>query len=839
MNGRGMPRWFLSYHSPDQALAQRLKAAIEHRDSDSQVFFAPTHMRAGRSWSAQLADEIAQADAFILLIGEKGIGEWQELEYDEALDKWTMFRNKSPDFPLIVVLLKGQTAPGLQFLRRMHWIITPDPSSEKDIGRLFDALAGHGTSPAELWRYTSPYRGLEAMEEKDSDYFFGRQRETGEVLNALATVERLPVLIGNSGVGKSSLAKAGAIAALKRQAWPEQVTAGNSWPGVFKDSRQWCFLSFKPGTDPIKSLVDSFLDVWQFEAEYERVREQKGWTELLLGKGTLSDLIEATERRRAKLDQPKPPAFLLYVDQGEELYVRSEEQQRRRFSELLAQALTNPHLHIMMSLRSDFLGRLQSDKPLFKARQQIDVSPLGEEELREVVSRPAELLGAQFDTDRLVDIITRRAAEESVKDVGALPLLSYTLDDMWTQMVRRGDGKLRIPAQSFELGGVLVNRADNFLATRPGAEYALRRILTLKLATVRENGEPTRRRAPRSEFSEDEWRLVSELADHPNRLLVTATSEAGETYAEVAHEAVFRRWERLRAWIVSERDFLRWKSALDDDYRRWIEAPEGSKNEALLFGLALSQAQEWKAKRAGDLSKADLEFIELSQKREENERRSKDRLRRRAYWIGAAALILLTVFAGDKVRQQRSELADRASIANENFVAAVNSAQRILDRLNYSVSIGDIDAKGANNVLHEAKTILETVQQVNGTLKTTSPFVHLQHTIWDIDMKLENYPDAYTSANKAREATEPLLAANPNNPEVIQLLYSSLWRIGDAIAYRGNDRATQEQALQTYRDAEGLARQMAQMAPRDVGRQRDLIFVRLKMGDEHQMLRDN
>ena len=25
----------------------------------------------------------------------------------------------------------------------------------------------------ELWRYTSPYRGLEAMEEKDSDYFFG------------------------------------------------------------------------------------------------------------------------------------------------------------------------------------------------------------------------------------------------------------------------------------------------------------------------------------------------------------------------------------------------------------------------------------------------------------------------------------------------------------------------------------------------------------------------------------------------------------------------------------------------------------------------------------------
>src|SRR5262249_32950477 len=128
-----MARWFLSYHSPDQALAERLKAAIERNDSQSRVFFAPTHLRAGRSWSAQLAKEIAEADAFILLIGEKGVGDWQELEYDEALDKWVNCRKRSADFLLIVVLIEGKTAPGLQFLRRMHWIVTPDPTSEKTI----------------------------------------------------------------------------------------------------------------------------------------------------------------------------------------------------------------------------------------------------------------------------------------------------------------------------------------------------------------------------------------------------------------------------------------------------------------------------------------------------------------------------------------------------------------------------------------------------------------------------------------------------------------------------------------------------------------------------------
>ena len=89
----------------------------------------------------------------------------------------------------------------------------------------------------------------------------------------------------------------------------------------------------------------------------------------------------------------------------------------------------------------------------------------------------------------------------------------------------------------------------------PPIRGELRRIFTLKLATVREGEEPTRRRAARSEFTDEEWRLVNELADHPNRFLVTATSEAGETYAEVAHEAVFRRWDKLRDWIAAEREY--------------------------------------------------------------------------------------------------------------------------------------------------------------------------------------------------------------------------------------------------------------------------------------------
>jgi formylglycine-generating enzyme required for sulfatase activity len=109
---------------------------------------------------------------------------------------------------------------------------------------------------------------------------------------------------------------------------------------------------------------------------------------------------------------------------------------------------------------------------------------------------------------------------------------------------------------------------------------------------------------------------VCEMADHPNRLLVTATPEGGETYAEVAHEAIFRRWNKVREWIAAEREFLAWRSGLETARRAWQATHDKSKQDALLMGAALTQAQSWFAQRAEDLPKVDREFIALSIERE-------------------------------------------------------------------------------------------------------------------------------------------------------------------------------------------------------------------------------
>ena len=612
---------------------QGLEAALRRKDPEAHVYFAPKSERAGGFWLPSLANEIGEATVFVLLVGEKGVGSWQVLEYNEALAR----RVKEPAFPLVPIVLDGQPAPGLPFLRQLHWIITADPASESSLALLMDAAAGGGTTPRELWRHTAPYRGLAAMTESDSDYFFGRGRETVETIGALAaTSDKLSVLLGNSGVGKSSLAQAGAIAALMRQAWPETTEAPGAWPQVFNDSRRWCFLKLKPGTEPVRALVEPFLWTWQLDAvDPKRAKLQSSWVgELLDGKVKLRDLLDATQARyRHELHQPEPPAFLIYIDQGEELYVRAEERERQRFSEILADTLGDPRLRVLMSMRSDFLGDLQNDEPLFNTHRKIDVPPLREAQLREVVSKPAALLGARFETDHLADDIARHAAEESNKDAGALPLLSYLLDDMWRSKDPKWDGILRLPAPAIELGRVLVDRANEFIAAHPDSKEHLRRIFTLKLATVREDGEPARRRALRHEFSDDEWRLVSELADDPNRLLITATPESGEAYAEVAHEAIFRRWEKLRDWIAAEREFLAWRTGLEAARRAWQAMPENSRNNALLMGAALTQAQSWLGKRSDDIPEVDRDFIALSRKAAQRRR------------LRARALIGVLVFA--------------------------------------------------------------------------------------------------------------------------------------------------------------------------------------------------
>ena len=226
--------------TPPIAFAARLLA----RRPGLDVYFAPLRNDAGAYWISRLDAELGQADAMLLLLGER-IGPWQELEYYDALR-----RNRQLTRPLIAPVLLGKTAPGLPFLDQFHRLGADGVDTESLIGSILQALDGvevRDTVPP--WRLVNPYRGLLAMDTQDAAYFFGREALTGEILARIARQpDHIQALIGNSGVGKSSVAKAGVLASLKSRLWPGDLD--HPWPPALDGGPRWPSSSCGPARGP-------------------------------------------------------------------------------------------------------------------------------------------------------------------------------------------------------------------------------------------------------------------------------------------------------------------------------------------------------------------------------------------------------------------------------------------------------------------------------------------------------------------------------------------------------------------------------------------------------------
>jgi formylglycine-generating enzyme required for sulfatase activity len=615
-----MMRVFLSYHTPDRIIALSLKRAIEDTLRGADVFVDQTHLRYGHLWQPSLFDAIAKAQAFLILVSHRA-GDWQKFEYYEALDR----KVKNDAFVLLPVIIADRAkgpAANLPGLAQLHWIESTEPTAPDPLAKIVAALqAREVAKPPEPWRAINPYRGLVALEEQDADFFFGRKSETGEIIDKIiAAPSRLIALVGNSGVGKSSLVQAGVIGSLKRQRWPGREHA---WPETLKDSRAWAYLAMKPGEDPIGALMSEFAALWFPDpTDPKRVDRRQEWAERLReGKARLADVIKASDDHlRNELSLTPPPRVLLYIDQGEELYARSPPAERKRFSEIIADGLArNPErLIVMTSQRADYYGELQANAALFRLTETIDVPPLGADNLALVLREPARVLGVGFESDDLVSHVVTSVEDQP----GALPLLADLFTDLWERMRERGDGTLRVSdrREIIQVGAALSKRADQFLAKHPDKVDAVKRLFTLRLAHVPRQGEPVRARWERdakqgSDPAVDaEWALVERLAGPDWRLIVTGEKD-GKATAEVAHEILFKTWPTLKRWLEDERDFLVWRGELGSRREEYDKAGrEGARRQrqALLMGLPLDTAKKWLAARRGDIEPADQAFIGAS-----------------------------------------------------------------------------------------------------------------------------------------------------------------------------------------------------------------------------------
>jgi hypothetical protein len=612
-----------------------IKAALKASLPNLDVFVDQTELRYGHLWQPALFDAIAKADAFVILVSNR-IGDWQKVEYYEARDR----KAKDDSFVLLPIIIADRTkgaAANLPGLAQLHWIETTEPTSPEPLASIISALRLRELpKPPEPWRVINPYRGLVALDEEDADFFFGRDRETRDIINDMtAKPGRLITLVGNSGVGKSSLVQAGVMGALKRQRWPG---GEHPWPEALKDSRAWAYLSMKPGDDPIAEFASAFTSLWfpDDATDPRRLDRRNEWTRRLkCAEARISDLIRNTDERfRQELGLSPPPRFFLYIDQGEELYARTPAAESKRFSEMLSDGLSScaRRLIVITSQRADYYGELQANKPIFRITEKVDVEPLDAEALALVLREPAGVLGVKFESDALVDQAVRSAVDQP----GALPLLADLFTDLWERMREQGNGVLRVSdsREIIQIGAALSKRADQFLARYPEKAEVVRRLLSLRLAHVPRQGEPVRTRWEydagnlEDPSTEVEWATAEELAGPEWRLLVTGEKD-GKAIAEVAHEILLKTWEKLKGWLEAEREFLVWRGEITASLEDWkLASKEGPRQQrqALLLGLPLATAETWLQQRARDISFETAAYIGESARYNATRRRASRRL---------------------------------------------------------------------------------------------------------------------------------------------------------------------------------------------------------------------
>jgi WD40 repeat protein/transcriptional regulator with XRE-family HTH domain len=543
----------------------------------------------------------------------------------------------------------------------------------------------------------APYKGLLFFDEADADLFFGREILTTHLTDRITDLAtdastRFLAIVGASGSGKSSLVRAGLVAALKSSGWYTYV--------------------FTPGTDPLKAL-EMQLDSNQAQAESDRV--------------------------------------LILVDQFEETFTLCHaETERIAFIEKLLEITqdTSRKTIVVIALRADFYSHC-AQYPLLRravAAEQEYIGQMTTEELRRAIEEPAKRGGWEFESG-LVDVLLQDIGADGMgqPEPGALPLLSHALLETWER--RRG--------KTFTLdgyrasGGVrsaIAETAESVFTDQLNQQQQeLARDVFLRLTELGEGTEDTRRRAALNELvrhSAEATQLRTVLNTLAEARLITLNEDS----AEVAHEALIREWQRLHEWLTQDREGLRLHRHLTESVREW-ETRDHDISE-LYRGARLAQAREWAETNVERLNELERAFLTASMEQEQHdvleheaqrqreleaaqklattESQHAKQLQRRALFL-TGAFVLAIVLAGvaflfsqqATVSAKTAQAEQQVAFERELSASAVNNLSVDPERsILLALQAVDVSLKDDQPVLIEAQDALHRSIQTSRVLAT-------------------------------------------------------------------------------------------------------------------------
>jgi WD40 repeat protein len=561
-----------------------------------------------------------------------------------------------------------------------------------------------------------PYPGLRAFLLEEADIFFGREEQVQQLLERLNR-DRFLALVGTSGCGKSSLARAGLTAALE---------AGF----MAKAGARWRVVTMRPGTQPLNNLADALLEPGVLGADHQPpgVASPPGGTghevkpfllaTLRRGPSGLVEFLGEPLTAGARPALPEGENLLLLVDQFEEIFRFWREGDRNEadaFVALLLEAVRQERLpvYVVLTMRSDFLGDCAIFNRLPEALNdsQFLTPRLSRQQRQKAIEGPARVFRG-----RVEPALVGRLLNDMGPEPDQLPLMQHVLMRLWSRACaaaaaapESAGAEIVLRLEDYEKLGKLTEALDQHAEEvyqkqlwdeqRPIAEVLFRCLSERDVSGGPVNWRDTRRPTRLNEIAAVAGAPVEQVAAVADVFRAAGVSFlmpppevplTSETLLDITHESLLRQWKRLRGWVDAEAKSADTYRRLEDEAREWQGGRAG-----LMERLKLNYTLEWVkrehptaawSRRHGNDFELALRFLKESDQAEKARmaQREREKKRRRLLTIlsvGALVAIALAVVAliqGIEHKRLKTE-ADAARESTKNANAEAERQKQFAD----------------------------------------------------------------------------------------------------------------------------------------------------------------
>jgi WD40 repeat protein/energy-coupling factor transporter ATP-binding protein EcfA2 len=566
-------------------------------------------------------------------------------------------------------------------------------------------------------RNFNPFPGLRPFAPEETDLFFGREKESREVLGKLLK-NRFVTVIGASGSGKSSLICCGVL--------PKVRVTG------IKDPSSWRIIILRPGNNPLENLGKAIAENIK-ASDLPLVSPEN----ILLDMHLNSDGIAyALKKSLVK----KGEKVLLVIDQFEEIFRYNtisaggtRESLTAEFIEKIVRAVSNPDtgIHAIISMRSEYISECMHYNEFTQLINSSSflVPQMDKEDYRQIIEGPVKFAGAEIE-EKLIGTI--------LDDIGnrkdQLPVLQHAMMRTWAHWKELDEPDRPVSRIDYESVGAMRN-AMSLHANEAFGELSQRgRVVCERMfRTITEKGpenkgirRPTKVAAIRSEIqcTEEELVDVAERFRIPSRSFLTPVHGiplTDDSVIDLSHESLIRLWDRLKEWVENE----------TASGQMYIRLSEGSSmyqqgKASLLRPPDLQLALNWRESQKPTLAWAErydpaferaMVYLRTSEKEYLDEEERKLRLQKKkmlrakisAIILGLAAVIALGFMLFAFIRKTSSDKAARIAVIERQ--EEERQRQRA-DSVSKAATLQKIQADSNTRAAIEQKTIAVNERQL-------------------------------------------------------------------------------------------------------------------------------